>query len=629
MTEAKGWLERFLRTQMDGLTGHIEEAGYPFDRVDWSREFHSDNKLPEWWVYEQTAYWLDGYTRCAIALNDENLIRRASDLIYAVIDHPAPDGYLGPEILRNGPAARWPFVVFFRACIALYEHNGDTHIIEAIQRHYLETKLDYTYFRDCINSEIMLYCYRVTGDERILDKALEVMREYNTHEGRFFQINDRLIKRNRRIRVHGVTFNEYAKLGALIYEADGDRDQLEISIKAMKILNRLYLLPGGVNCSDEYTESRDYRECIETCDVSDYTWSLENILRVTGDPRWGDYIERAVFNAGIGAVLENFRGLQYFSCANQIILDSHSTHCDFAKGRKWMSYRPNPGTECCAGNVNRFMPNYVLSMYRARGMNIYVDLLGPSLFKTQVNGHEVTIEQKTRYPFDDRIMFEVKTDIPLNIFIRIPGYGGFAETRYGIHKMEGKPGKYRHVGIDEDTTIAIDLHPEIEVVPTLRGGAYVRRGALVYSHGEYGDRHVDTQEERSSPEFPAYNIYPEKPWGYAVRSNYLNATYKPGKGDYPTWDGDLPSIQIDALKLKGASFDHARSIVTSVTDMEGKKHREVVTGDFNFTPDLLSRNLPVERNERITLRPYGVCKVRETVFQDRDSGYYLTVKSEK
>lgn len=78
-----GWQKRFLETQMEGLTGHIVDAGFPFDRVQWGGlDYTLDNGgNPGWWVYEQTAYWLDGYIRCAILLNDREAIQKGSSMI--------------------------------------------------------------------------------------------------------------------------------------------------------------------------------------------------------------------------------------------------------------------------------------------------------------------------------------------------------------------------------------------------------------------------------------------------------------------------------------------------------------------------------------------------------------------
>ena len=66
MIKPTGFFEQFLKTQMDGLTGHIEECGYPFNTVCWGEEdYFTNNGTPNWWVYEQTAYWLDGFIRAA------------------------------------------------------------------------------------------------------------------------------------------------------------------------------------------------------------------------------------------------------------------------------------------------------------------------------------------------------------------------------------------------------------------------------------------------------------------------------------------------------------------------------------------------------------------------------------
>ena len=37
----KGILKEYLQTQMKGLTGHISEAGYPFESPKWGEEFLS------------------------------------------------------------------------------------------------------------------------------------------------------------------------------------------------------------------------------------------------------------------------------------------------------------------------------------------------------------------------------------------------------------------------------------------------------------------------------------------------------------------------------------------------------------------------------------------------------------
>ena len=47
------------------------------------------------------------------------------------------------------------------------------------------------------------------------------------------------------------------------------------------------------------------------CDISDYTWTIGYYLMGTGDVQWADRIEKAIFNAGFGAVTKDFRTMQF------------------------------------------------------------------------------------------------------------------------------------------------------------------------------------------------------------------------------------------------------------------------------------------------------------------------------
>lgn len=612
-TECRGWLKEFLQTQMRGLTGHIEEAGFPFDRVQWGKpDVSCENENPKWWVYEQTAYWLDGFTRAASLLEDGEALHRASDIIYSVINAPDADGYLGPACLKeNKPWNRWPHVVFFRACFALYEYNGDMAIIRAIERHYLKSPADYSVGRDVLNVEIMLYVYGATLNDRLFRLAEENFEKYeqNTTD----DLHGEVALSNKKPRAHGVSYNEFFKLGAILYKYTGNKKYLAESVAAYKKIDEFFMLPSGGICSDEFLESNHYMRATETCDVSDYTWSLAQLFDATKDGAYGDKIERCVFNAGIGAVLEDFKGLQYFSCANQLIADKHSNHCKFFRGGKWMSYRPNPGTECCPGNVNRFMPNYVRNMWRTENNEIYAVLFGASVYTTQIGGASVRIEQKTNYPFEENIEFCVSAQTPFRFYIRLPEWTENCVLTVngksaGIEKENGFLSLY----IQKDSVISLRL--ESSVKAHRRGKTvYFTKGALTYCLGMYGDRQIDVSEDRSSKLFPAYNIYADKEWRYAVKPE--TAEFFPCE-NAEKWDcrENLPMIKVKAARIENYDFIRRKSVIKCVSLYNFEYVKE--KGDFVFTPPVPRRAETCGEEEQLYLKPYGACKIRETVFAD-------------
>jgi|SRR6185437_10396713 len=68
--QPQGWLRAFMVKAKNGLTGHLDElGGTPFDTYGWGGRTLA-NIPPDWWSYEQNAYWCDGMTRCGYLLDD-------------------------------------------------------------------------------------------------------------------------------------------------------------------------------------------------------------------------------------------------------------------------------------------------------------------------------------------------------------------------------------------------------------------------------------------------------------------------------------------------------------------------------------------------------------------------------
>ena len=125
--KAEGWMKEALTTQRNGLTGHIQVAGAPFDKEGWGDA--TQKKMDRWEDFEQTGYWADGALRCGYLIDDPELTQRVKEWIDFQIDHPKEDGFIGPE-LHN----LWPHVVFFRVIMAEYSRNPSPKIIKALSK---------------------------------------------------------------------------------------------------------------------------------------------------------------------------------------------------------------------------------------------------------------------------------------------------------------------------------------------------------------------------------------------------------------------------------------------------------------------------------------------------------------
>ena len=625
----EGWLRLFLENQRDGLTGHLDTTGWPFDSGGW--EGNEPGKGPHasddflWAAYEHTGYWFDGMVRCGHLLNDDFLIQKAGRAIEHVITNPSENGYLGPENMDE----LWPRAVFFRALMAEYSASGDKRILEALRRHYLEgTTVDQYVggLRNICNLEEICWLYGNTGDERLLEYAQEA---YSRHTQVKVPDSPETLLSDAKSDRHGVIYSEIMKLPTILYMYTGERRLLEATINGYRKVDRDHMLVDGVPSCNEGYAGKGPRVSHETCVVSDYPWGVGYVLLATGEAEWADKIERACFNAGIGVVSKDFKAYQYFSGPNQVILTRNSSHNDYSKSR--MSFRPSQECECCAGNINRFMPNYVSRMWLSDGDGgLVAALYGPSSVRANVgrDGQPVTVTQHTDYPFSETIEFEVRTNgsAQFPLWLRIPGWCSQASVSVNGRQMElsAEPGTFvkleREFKDLDRVTLSLPMSLKLSRWP--RNGVAIERGPLAYSLRIEEDWHINEDATKSTEELPSWDILPSSPWNYALATNerdlekdvrVVHGAMKPNPWDIR--DGTLPiHLEAPARRVRGWTFhgvyDHPRD------DAVPRPYKEYALQSPEIPDQKECADRLDDRLETVSLVPYGSTHLRLTVFPD-------------
>jgi hypothetical protein len=593
--------------------------------------------------------------RCGYMLQDDKLIEKATRHTNYVLDHPDKDGYLGPLVLKN--KSRWPHVVFFRALFAHGSATGDRRISSAIKRHFLSSPYPYVLGREVCSIEAMVWAYEREQDPALLNLAKDVYGKFEDSL-KVNGVSPVMYCDGKPSDAHGVSYNEMAKLGALLYMQTGQEDYLNVSIQAYRKLDAFHMLVDGVNVSSEETRELTPLESHETCDIADYTWTVGYLLMATGNTDYADKIERACFNAAPGAVTEDFKFLQYFSCPNQVIAAHNTNHNVYFRGDRTMSYATAHIAACCSGNVNRIMPNFASRLWlKDKENGLVAALYAPSQVKCRVGRQqqEVVITEKTRYPFSDRIVFtmNMKEDCEFPFTVRIPGWCKNASVLVNNQAhdealMAGSFVKINRKFRDGDEVVVV-LPQEIKTSNWPLDGIALERGPLVYS------LKIDEEWESSAkmiesavkvlgvynlnsryPGLLGRNVYPKSSWNYALDIHAENAAsaIRVTQNEWPEdapWSASAPPIQLQvpARKVIGWDLDRPSEItveggiedpgvVSTEYDTKYDDPGWLRKGDFAFTPQLPtksdSRIRLSDETEFVTLVPYGCAKLRVTIF---------------
>ena len=133
------------------------------------------------------------------------------------------------------------------------------------------------------------------------------------------------------------------------------------------------------------------------------------LLRVTKESRYGDSMERVLYNTILGAWPIQADGTSFYYS------DYGTTGKKVWYGQKW---------PCCSGTFPQLAADYHISTYLRAADGVYVNLFTPSRVQWNDGAGRYGLKQETKYPFDNKIQIQVSASQPkeFTLRVRIPSW---------------------------------------------------------------------------------------------------------------------------------------------------------------------------------------------------------------
>ena len=155
----------------------------------------------------------------------------------------------------------------------------------------------------------------------------------------------------------------------------------------------------------------------ETCaSIGLFLWAYR-MFRMEQKSKYVDIMERTLYNGILSGV--SLDGTKYFytnplevwpeACENRDDLEHIKT-----ERQGWF------GCCCCPTNISRLMTSISKYIYCNINKTLYVNLYASSKCEINDTQENIRIEQKTQFPWDGRISFNIVTSIEYTIAFRIP-----------------------------------------------------------------------------------------------------------------------------------------------------------------------------------------------------------------
>lgn len=264
-----------------------------------------------------------------------------------------------------------------------------------------------------------LLLYRHTRDPRYWDFCVK--------EGKIAQWDMRIFLDPRVAghRWHVAGYGVGARSQLWAYRIDPQAKLLEGTRRAMDFLTRRdgMAIIGTSGIGEHWDRSlASPANFGETCATAHLLWMLEDLLRLEGDSRYGDLIERAVYNALFGAQSPDGRRLRYF--------------IPFEGPRKYYAR----DDYCCPGNFRRIVADLPGMVYYGCDGGLAVNLYTASEATLPLDGGKrLMVRQQTDYPSSGRVLLSLdpseEADFPVRL--RIPSWCRGAKVAVNNQPVSG------------------------------------------------------------------------------------------------------------------------------------------------------------------------------------------------
>jgi Uncharacterized protein conserved in bacteria len=612
---AKGWLLDVLRIQATGLSGHLSEV--------WPDVGENSGWLGgtgESW--ERGPYYLDGLLPLAYLVEDERLKKHAQRFMDWILEHPWPNGMLGPQ--KNDDW--WPRFVMLKALTQYQELTGDARVIPALDR-YFKFQLaelprrplrDWGKFRWQDELLSVLWLYRRTGSPYLVELA-KLLHEQgfdwisNFDDFRFKQkITAEFIKLDKgqgladlALATHGVNNGQAIKTGPVWSQISHDTGDRTAARRAMEQLDQYHGLPNGMFSCDEHLSGRDPSQGSELCTVVELMYSLEHCLAITGDVYFADRLEKLAFNALPGALTDDMWAHQYNQEPNQVECSLHR--------KPWVTDGPEsnlfglaPNFGCCTANFHQGWPKFVNSVWMATSSGpagerdgLVASAYAPTDLSTTIRGIRVRVVEETEYPFKGRVRITVSPEkaVRFPLRLRIPGWANGTSVRINGQATDGiEPGTFALVERTwaSGDSVEIEFHMEVRATQWFHNSIAIERGPLVFSYG-IGESWVKLKENKLKS--ADWQVFPTTAWNYALSVD----RYRPGD-----------SIKVIEKEITSEPFSAKGSSLSLTARARKVPVWRAEDGVANPVPESPERS--DEREEEIQLIPYAAAKLRITAF---------------
>ena len=378
------------------------------------------------WIGEHIGKWLHAATLAWAYAGDAALREKLDRVAAELIATQEPDGYLGtyvPEqrfgLFKGADWDVWSHKYNLIGLLTYYQYTGNEAALTACRKMGDLLIATFPAKRSILAAgthvgmaatsvlEPVVLLYRLTGDERYLDFARYIVKSWDEPKGPAI-LKTLLTEKQVNKVANGKAYEMLSNLVGLceLARVTGDREMLQAVLNAWQDIvdKRLYITGSASHGehfpADHVLPNEPVSHVGETCVTT--TWIQFNLqlLRFTGEAKFGDELERAFYNHLAAAQHPQGHDWCYYTA-----LEGHKPY--------------DKGISCCHSSGPRGMALVPQSAYLTGHDALLVSTFETSAATMELGGQQVTIDQQSQFPRSGESVLTLRLAKPATFAVKI------------------------------------------------------------------------------------------------------------------------------------------------------------------------------------------------------------------